>query len=249
MFEVTRALVNRWRPLSATLGQNLTSALRGVRNRATRLLVPGVCALCGGGSQWNRFAGGLDLCVHCEAALPRRPARFEPLPACPSVLALCDYRPPADFMVRQLKFAGERPFARVLAQLLADARRELSVPLPTAIVPIPLHADRMRERGFNQAMELAAFLSKELHVPVWRSLSRTRATAAQSLLSAAARPGNVRDCFAAAALPRDCRLALVDDVLTTGSTAGEAVRVLKGAGAADVEVWVVCRAGSGGDGE
>jgi ComF family protein len=245
MFEAPPALVNLRPGRGALLGQFLTSVLRHGESVAWRLLVPGVCALCGGGGiQWRRCRGGLDLCVPCEAALPflvpaPAPAQVGGLP----LHAVCAFRPPADFMVRQLKFGGERSFARVLGLLLAETRLRAGGPLPVALVPVPLHRQRLRERGYNQAHELARHAAGHLRLPVWaRVLERHRDTAAQSGLPAAARGANVQACFAARPLPSGCRLALVDDVLTTGSTALEAARCLKAAGAAEVEIWVACRA-------
>jgi ComF family protein len=217
-----------------------------VTRLVTRLAVPGVCGLCGGGGQWDRCPGGLDLCEHCEAALP---AAFQDPGAGPPCHAAFDYRPPADFMIRQLKFAGDRSFARTLGLLLAERRRAVDAPLPELLVPVPLHLDRLRERGFNQAEELARFAGRRLGLQVApRLLVRTRATVAQSGLPAAARAGNVRDCFSVAGAAAAGRLkgravALVDDVLTTGNTTREAARVLAEGGATSVEVWVACRAG------
>lgn len=241
MFEAAARLVNRARPGREMLGHFLTTSLL----RAGQLLLPGTCSLCGGQAQWHRCRGGLDLCGHCEAALPRAGGAVT-VPGCDLVHAAFEFRPPADFMVRQLKFAGARWFARVLGMLLAESRAAACPTLPDALVPVPLHLARLRERGYNQAAELALFAGRTLRVPVWRDrLLRHRETAAQSALPAGARAGNVRNCFAMARpLPRGCRVALVDDVLTTGSTVAEAVRVLRAAGAARVEVWVACRAGA-----
>jgi ComF family protein len=246
MFEAPPALVNLRPGHSALLGHFLTRVLRHGERVAWRLLVPGVCALCGGGGiQWRRCRGGLDLCVPCEAALPF----VVPAPASAQVgglplHAVCDFQPPADFMVRQLKFGGERSFARVLGLLLAETRLRAGGLLPVALVPVPLHLQRLRERGYNQAAELARFAARRLRLPVWaRALERHRATVAQSGLPAAARGANVQGCFTARPLPPGCRVALVDDVFTTGSTAQEAARCLREAGAAEVEVWVACRAG------
>lgn len=244
MFEARPGLVNRATGLRSMLGQVVsTLASRGAA-LAWQLAVPGVCALCDGPCQWQRCRGGLDLCVHCEAALPRVTDGTTSLEGSP-VLAPFEYRPPADFMVRQLKFAGQRSHARTLGVLLAEARREWSEPLPAVLVPVPLHWERLRERGFNQAREIASHAGRQLGIPVAsRALQRIRATEAQSGLAAAARAGNVRGCFSAPGrVPAGARVALIDDVLTTGSTALEAARCLRAAGAGEVEIWVACRAG------
>lgn len=239
MFEAARRLVNFARPAKWTFAHHLTSL-------PWRLLMPGVCALCGGGAQWQRCRGGLDLCAHCEAALlpaaPPPPALVTRTGAT-RILAAFRYAPPADFMIRQLKFGGQRCHARVLGTLLAERAARESAGLPGALVPLPLHPGRLRERGYNQAAELALFAGRALRLPVWpRVLERVREGQVQSSLPAAVRAANVRGAFAAGALPKGCRVALVDDVLTTGSTAAAAVRCLREAGAAGVEVWVACRA-------
>jgi ComF family protein len=112
------------------------------------------------------------------------------------------------------------------------------------ILPVPLHRARLRQRGFNQALELARPLGRSLGVPVRHGLLlRARATAAQSELDAAARRRNVRGAFAVhagAALPS--HVAVLDDVMTTGATLAECVRALKRAGAQRVDVWALARA-------
>lgn len=265
MFEAGPQLVNRTVRLPVMLGHFLINlgVRLGRRLEATvvRLAIPGVCGLCGGAGQWDRCRAGLDLCVHCEAALPvafgsgsssgsgAGPGLSTPPVGATRIVAAFHYRPPVDFMIRQLKFGGDRSFARTLGLLLAEARLASEGPMPELIVPVPLHCDRLRERGYNQALELAHFAGRRLGVRVRaQALLRTRATKAQSGLAAAERSGNVQGCFSADARETvqvgGKRIALVDDVLTTGSTALEAARCLKGAGAAEIEIWVACRVGA-----
>lgn len=251
MFEAGAGLVNRgpWR--RSTSGRFLTSLWRGARGGLLRWLAPQACALCGGSGQPGRGEAGLDLCIHCEAALPRR-AGQEGLGEVAGrelrLLAPFEYRPPADFMIRELKFHGALCQARVLGELLAEAALAAEAPLPEVLVPVPLHWERLRERGYNQAAEIARQAARRLRLPMRsRCLERRRDTAAQSGLAAAARPGNVAGAFGisprAAGRVRGLRIALVDDVVTTGSTAREAAACLLAAGAAGVEVWAACRAG------
>jgi predicted amidophosphoribosyltransferase len=107
-----------------------------------------------------------------------------------------------------------------------------------------LHATRLRERGYNQAAELARFAARELALPLDRGLLlRPRSTRGQTGLGARARTLNVAGAFATTrALPGAPRLALVDDVVTTGSTVLAAAAALRAAGAGPVELWVVARA-------
>jgi ComF family protein len=246
MFEARPGLVNRATGFRSMLGQFVSSTAARVTALAWQLAVPGVCALCDGPCQWQRCRGGLDLCVHCEGAMPARRSPQILADSGLQVFAPYAYRPPADFMVRQLKFRGQRGHARTLGVLLAEARAAWPAALPSLLVPVPLHWQRLRERGFNQAGEIARFAGRRLHIPVEpRALHRVRETGAQSQLAATARAANVRDCFTTARrFAPGVRVALVDDVLTTGSTAMEAARCLRAAGAAEVEIWVACRAGN-----
>jgi ComF family protein len=246
MFEAGSKLVNRAGEAPATIGQNLITAAARVGRRleaaALRLAVPGVCGLCGGPGQWDRCRAGLDLCVHCEAALPLAPATagdpFTPF----------GYAPPVDFMIQRLKFGGNRGYARTLGILLGEARARLPGRLPDAIVPVPLHLPRLRERGFNQALELARVAGRVLGIRVVAgALRRVRPTRAQSGLGAAERADNVRGCFvldpSALRRVRGRRIAILDDVFTTGSTCLEAARTLSKGGIDEIETWAVARAG------
>ena len=152
------------------------------------------------------------------------------------------YAYPVNFLIRALKFRGERAHARVLGHLLADSVRSLRRALPELIVPIPLHPQRYRERGFNQAHEIARYTGASLCIPVdTRHLVRQRATLEQSGLSLAGRRRNVRGAFEVARPFTAMRVALIDDVLTTGSTALAAAQALLAAGVREVEVWAVAR--------
>ncbi|HET8700060.1 MAG TPA: hypothetical protein VFL97_00110 [Nitrococcus sp.] len=110
--------------------------------------------------------------------------------------------------------------------------------MPDAVIPVPLHPRRLRQRGFNQALEIARRLDIPLAAQMVR---RTRPTAAQSRLGVRERRSNTRGAFAVtiSRLPR--HIAVLDDVLTTGATAMELSRVLCRAGAEQVEIWVVAR--------
>jgi ComF family protein len=154
------------------------------------------------------------------------------------------YADPVDHMITALKFQGEMGFARVLGMLLAWRIRAADPRLPQALVPMPLHAARYRERGFNQAAAIAAHVGPRLRVPLATGLlARVRATAPQSGLSAVARRQNIQDAFAVMPGCRvPARVALLDDVLTTGSTAAAAAAALRAAGARHVALWICARA-------
>jgi len=156
-----------------------------------------------------------------------------------------DYRFPVDRLILALKFKSDMVAGQLLGQLLADSLLEVVDDLPQALVPMPLHPARLRQRGFNQAGEIASWVGRRLALPLLEAaLLRSRAGPPQSTLGAAARRANVRGAFTVSErggpLPR--HVALLDDVLTTGATAGEAARALLAGGAQQVTVWTVARA-------
>ncbi|MFC7301065.1 ComF family protein [Cognatiluteimonas weifangensis] len=223
--------------------------------RLGAVLWPMHCLACG------ERAGGGALCPACRAALPwnrQACARCAlPLPGSdgsavcgrclrrPPPLALvrsaCLYAPPLDRWLPRFKFHQDLAAGRVLAQLLAAACA--TAPRPQALVPVPLHRTRLRRRGYDQALELARPLARAFALPLRAELlRRTRATAPQSELHAAARRRNLRDAFAVpAAVTRPAHVALVDDVMTTGATLHAAAAALRRAGVARVDAWVCAR--------
>src|SRR5262249_21777320 len=129
-------------------------------------------------------------------------------------------------------------------ELWIDALHDAPPPHPDALIPIPLHPQRLRERGYNQALELARPLAREFGIDLRPdALVRQRATQAQSELDAAQRRRNLRGAFAVApGVEVPAHVALIDDVMTTGTTLREAARTLLHAGALRVDVWALARA-------
>jgi len=196
------------------------------------------------------------LCGACERDLPRLPAERCPRCALPSprsatcgrcladpprydaTFAALAYDFPADALVHSLKFRGELALAPFLGSLLLD---EVQHDI-TEIVPVPLSRARLRERGFNQAVEIARPLAKAAGQRIaLELLERARDTPAQFELPWAERRRNVRGAFATTRALLGATVAVVDDVMTTGATLDEIAGVLKGAGAARVVNWVVAR--------
>ena len=172
-------------------------------------------------------------CGHCQ----RQPPAFD------RAIALFHYRPPIDHLVKRFKFAQELAVGSLLSGLLAARLSRRGGSLPGRILPVPLHPARLRERGFNQATEIARLIGGRLGIAVDdRSCRRKRDTDAQSLLSANARRVNLRNAFTVHRTPDAAHIAIVDDVMTTGHTVNELARVLKQAGVASIEVWVLARA-------
>lgn len=226
--------------------------------RLEHLVLPPTCLLCGVGG-----VAGLDLCAGCLSDLPRNrtacPCCATPLPA--GGIGPCNhcraqppdfdhafvpfrYRPPLDFLIVRLKFSGRLTCARVLGELFAAALAERGEPPPDCIVPVPLHPRRLRERGFNQALELARATARRFRIPLWSNgLRRVRHTVPQTQLDARQRQTNPLGAFALGAPLPGSRIALMDDVVTTGSTVAECARVLRAGGATEIEIWAIGRAG------
>ncbi len=201
--------------------------------RLPSALLPDICLLC------DRPAGPLpNLCGGCLRALPQRSRqRANRLVAFP-------YSAPISTLIHWMKFESNLCAALTLGTLLARAVAEgiaeSGAPAPDAIVPVPLHRDRLRRRGFNQAQELAGPVSRHLGRPVLnRACERIRATQPQSGLdSREARRRNVAGAFRVRhPLAGYRRIAIVDDVLTTGATTGELARTLRAAGVHQIVIW------------
>ena len=197
------------------------------------------CVLCGSPS------GAAFACLACQARLPHGTGTCDDTLAANRVLdgaeAAFDYRFPMDRLILRFKFAGDLAVGHWLAVQLS--KRVAALPSPAFLVAPPLSAARLRTRGFNQALELAKVVGREVGVPVdIAGLARIRDTLPQPGLSAHARRHNLRGAFTCRVRLAGEHVAIVDDVLTTGATAEALARVLKDAGAGRVSVWAVARA-------
>jgi ComF family protein len=111
------------------------------------------------------------------------------------------------------------------------------------IVPVPLHPDRLRSRGYNQSLEVARPIARQMKIPLDTTLlQRIRKTPQQQGLSATERRSNLRNAFALTSRPSELRILLIDDVMTTGETVRECSRTLIAGGVGEVQVAVVGRA-------
>ncbi len=215
------------------------------------------CCLCAAAGSGDR-----ELCSTCFDQLPETDHSCqicaEPIGAPATVCGRCQqrlpyfdrvyagyrYAQPVDYFVTQLKYGRKPAYARLLAQLLTTRLIAEKCPMPQALVPVPLHSRRLVERGFNQAELMASELSRQFDVSALRSgVWRGRATTSQTSLSADARRKNMSDAFVIdSKRPIPAHVAVVDDVLTTGTTASELAKVLKRHGAERVDIWVAARA-------
>lgn len=218
----------------------ITRLLAGVAACA----LPPTCCLCDAAGSRDLRGFPLDLCTICAQMLPTNPnVLSHAVNGVDVAAAPYLYRYPVHLLIRRLKFSGHRVYGRLLGQLLAAALAGRPARWPQALVPMPLHCARFRERGFNQAHDIARYAGCTLGLPLAANvLARVNATREQSGLSLVERRVNVRGAFAVVRAPRAAHVALVDDVFTTGSTAAEAARVLKAAGVQRVDLWAVARA-------
>lgn len=227
-------------------------------NTALNGLYPPTCLLCG-----TTGHAGRDLCAGCHADLPfNRDCCSRcalPLPADrprPSLCGACQKKPPlyqvchAAFryegqvpqLVAGLKFHGRLSCGRLLGQYLAQALQERQAERPELILPVPLHRTRLQDRGYNQAVEIAREVGHALRIPVDPARCvRKLATPPQTGLEQRERRRNLRGAFDLSRPVRAGHVAVLDDVVTTGSTVTELTRLLKRAGVGRIDVWAVAR--------
>ena len=229
--------------------------LRGATRFLQQLLGSGVCLACG--CEADDTGALCSSCRQHLAAVPN-PCRYcgQPNPLAGLVCPACRLNPPVwqkmiaplqyrgltrDYLL-QLKHAEATHLASCLCEQTLDFLQE-SWPRPEALLPVPLHRERLLERGYNQAREIASIWSAELDVAVdRRALCRVRATPLQAGLSARQRKENVRQAFSYTPRREYRHVAIVDDIVTTGSTVAEITRLLHRAGVEYVEVWALARA-------
>ncbi len=216
--------------------------------------LPPTCILCDSHG-FNRW----DICYDCYCDLPRSASRCYqcainlahemPInlicgdcqitqPAFDRTLAFFNYQHTMRYLIVQLKFHKHYKIARLLGTLLASEISKQSQ-LPQAIIPVPLHPKRYRERHFNQSIEIAKTLSNQLQLPLLLDYcQRDRDTAHQTDLNKTERVKNMHNAFSVSKPIPVKHIALVDDVMTTGSTLHELAAVLKQAGVQQIDAWV-----------
>ena len=226
-----------------------------------RLLYPPRCLLCA-----SPGLDGADLCEHCFQSLPFNQTACVtcalPLPEGASAGAVCgrcqkktpyydaafsvfSYQQPVIWLIQRLKFNEKLAHARLLGDLLAVSGciEKITDIQDICILPVPLYKKRLRQRGFNQSIELVRALTKKTGWPVeLNHVLRIRDTSAQTGLDAKARRKNIRGAFAVVESLTHKHVVIVDDVVTTGSTVNELSRVLKKAGVEKVTVLSLARA-------
>ena len=218
-------------------------------------LLPYHCILCDAVSD-----SSLDLCKDCQADLPfikhgcqycNIPLAAESLicgtclkhpPLYYKLLAAFCYQHPLNYLIAAIKFHNRLNYTQVLGYLLAKNVQSRLEHYPKLIIPVPLHKKRLAARGYNQALEIARPVSKLLHIPIdYQSCSRIKATAAQTDLKHKQRARNVKNAFHICQDFEAKHVAIIDDVVTTGSTVNELSKILKAYGVEHVDVWCCAR--------
>jgi ComF family protein len=221
-------------------------------------LLPYTCLLCKRSTNSMR-----DLCNDCEESLPllnhaclhcaypmlkNRNCNqcSKQSPSFDTIHALYLYEMPIKQLIHELKFKCVLVNARLLGELLAKQIQKnwyAQKPLPNCIIPIPLHPNRLKERGFNQALEIARPIAKAIKRPIkHKNIQRIKPTFAQATLNLVERHQNVQDAFRVDLDLTHQHIAVIDDVMTTGETVMAFCKTLKQAGAHKIDVWCCARA-------
>ncbi|MGP9799428.1 ComF family protein [Rheinheimera sp. NSM] len=231
----------------------MLSALMRQLQQLWHLLLPTPCLWCSLPVQ--RF--DRQLCTACQQTLPQLPlalchynllwlpqvARGLTKPGFDELLSVCYYRQPYQHWLQRWKFARDYSAGDLLQQQFAAVLQQYQQykhTLPQAIVYVPMHSRKLRQRGFNQAELLAGVAARQLQLPILPLLQRRQYHTAQVGLTRKQRQRNLKTAFS---LPKTTmlpeRIALVDDVVTTGATANEICRLLRRHGARHISLWTV----------
>ncbi|MDH2997326.1 competence protein ComF [Pasteurellaceae bacterium LFhippo2] len=205
----------------------------------------GICSSC------YRLLSQKPYCGCCGAALTHyqlgcgKCLRDEP--KWHRIVQISEYKAPLAEWIHRFKYQQnywlDRMLARLLLLAIRNAQREFQLKLPEVIIPVPLFWQRQWKRGFNQAELIAQPISEWLQIPLdTQSLQRTRATRPQQELTASERRNNLRKAFCYQPIKNYQRVALVDDVVTTGSTMNMICIELLKQGVKEIQVWTLARA-------
>jgi ComF family protein len=244
-------MVHQASNLSKLIYKKLSNCLEFVQNG----LYPSTCFICDKLGQ-----SSLDLCHACQQEL------FSDEHACitcgiqlatdnsicgrclkttphfDTVRTLYRYEGISQFLIQSLKFQKKHSAAKIMGTLMAAEFKHLEAK-PDALIAVPLHTQRLKERGFNQSEQIAQHIHKALDIPLLpHALKRNINTASQASLSADERRKNIKGAFDYQIQTKFQRVAIIDDVVTTGSTANEIAKTLKKSGIKQVDIWAFARA-------
>jgi len=202
----------------------------------------GICKECQDDLPWHRTdhcpqcaLTSFDnaICGHCLAA----PSDFD------STHALLKYEYPLDRMLQRYKYGHHLAMADSFAHLFIESlTKSPSAILPDVIIPMPLHPQRLKERGFNQSLEIARIIARRLNIHLDpKSCARVKLSPPQASLPLKERVKNMKGAFHCNESMNGLRIALLDDVMTTGASLNALAKTVKAAGASYVECWVIAR--------
>ena len=226
-------------------------------------LFPGTCVICDTASYRQ-----LDLCLDCEANLPRPaspclccglPLRtgsykgdicgrcINKTPPYTRIISAFNYAEPVNSLISAFKYADKLAYGRVLSELLLQKLEVVYQhrPLPDLLIPMPLHAKRVRERGYNQALEIARILGRNLDIPIdYQNFTRNRYTSPQEGLNIQQRRSNLHRAFTCRnnSISLPACVAIVDDVITTTASIQSLCKILRKYGAEEIYAWSLARA-------
>lgn len=230
-------------------------------NQLLDSLYPRICVLCGSSETTDK-----DICHSCLSDLVINDSSCTqcavPLPfvtesqVCGNCLknkpyfdaswSAFVYAQPLEWMIQQLKFNAKLSYANLLSNLALSHLPEMGEQ-PDCIIPIPLHNKRLKQRGFNQALELLKPIANSLKIKIDnQSCQRLTHTSSQTGLKAKLRQKNIKNAFSYKNKNKYQYVILFDDVVTTGSTTNELARTLKREGVKRVDVWSLARAAKPG---
>lgn len=216
-------------------------------------LFPQSCILCN-----NANGGDFGLCANCLSDLP-----FHQTPCCPQcglpsannlicgaciastpdfdlTHALFRYEYPVSQLLQHYKYSHQLDLAETFAKLLMQ--RITAQTLPDLLIPMPLHPKRLKERGFNQSLEVAKIISGQLNIRLdYTACTRTKYSQPQASLPLKQRANNIKNAFKCSQPLTGLKIALIDDVMTTGASMNALAKAVKAKGATHVECWVIAR--------
>ncbi len=234
-------------------------SVKGITDNFAKIIYPNVCLVCDG-----KGVNDFDLCQRCYDNLPWIKYACQrcalPLTSSDSIVCgACSNRELSfdhafsafqfeGFIrdaVYQFKFNQKLNYGKLLAQLLLNQIISKKIEIPDVVIPVPLHKNRIRSRGYNQALEIARIVS--MHVDCdffYDAIYRNRDTSVQMELPAKQRAKNVKGAFSLKNYSgkfNNKHVCVIDDVMTTGNTVNEVSKCLKLAGASKIDVWCVAR--------
>ena len=187
-------------------------------------------------------------CQGCGLALPNNDSTcgqcLQHAPYFDHLITIGDFRGQLSELITGLKFHRQLSYGQALGKLLLQRVQTdyKHTPLPQLLLPVPLHYKRIRERGFNQSIEIARPLKQQLHIPIDRfSCKRSKYTQAQMQLDKKARKHNLRDAFTIVQPIKAKHIAIIDDVVTTMHTVNSLAKTLAAHGASHIDVWCCAR--------